>query len=200
MAIRHFFYKMNKVKTIISIDPGANGGICRVKNYNNFEIKFELFPLGDFDKNSKTLIPIIKECQKEQIIVFLEEVSSRPGQSSVATFTFGKNYGFLYGFFMGWGFTNKGSIFHPTQNYGNKNNAFKYLFCEHSNMIFTIKPHYWQKDLKKEKYKSHAERKKELRLLAIEESKKNNVIGKITHKTCDAFLMARHSVKIMNLI
>ena len=76
---------------ILGIDPGKSGGISVVSKY-----AAHAFPMPETEKDTYDLLRDliegyeIKKC-------YLEKVASRPGQSSVATFTFGKGYGFLRG-------------------------------------------------------------------------------------------------------
>lgn len=78
-----------KDRRFIGIDPGKNGGICVLRGS---AIEY----LRRMPNTERDIWNLIDDLPVGNVII--EKVHSRPGQSSVATFTFGTNYGLLRGF------------------------------------------------------------------------------------------------------
>lgn len=79
---------------IIGIDPGSMGGMaCFVEDANGPDVfKFDGATEADIANRLR------EWCHAgETAKVYVERVSSRPGEGVVAAFTFGTNYGFLRG-------------------------------------------------------------------------------------------------------
>lgn len=84
---------INKGMTYIGVDPGKAGGIVAI-----CPDAIKLFPMPSSERDIWDVFQsIINGRRLESIVGVIERVHSRPRQSSVATFTFGKSYGFLRG-------------------------------------------------------------------------------------------------------
>lgn len=77
----------------IGIDPGKKGGVAILRD-DKVVLSLNRMPSTDLETSR-----IFSECVSgtSNVHAMLERVHSRPGQSSVATFTFGTGYGFLKG-------------------------------------------------------------------------------------------------------
>lgn len=74
--------------TCIGIDPGKNGGIAWICGG---KVAVDKMPETDTDT-----LELLREISGEgDCVAVLEKVASRPGQSCVATFTFGQGFGAL---------------------------------------------------------------------------------------------------------
>ena len=90
---------------IIGIDPGISGAICFLKNGKVIDA-IEMPSMADGKKNKKQVngsqifneISVrIKEINKEDIKVIIEQVSAMPGQGVTSMFNFGQSFGILKG-------------------------------------------------------------------------------------------------------
>lgn len=72
---------------VAGIDPGANGAIAIIDSNLN------VFMVADMPKDDDTFVDIIKNNRYHPDKTFLEDVHALPRESSVASFTFGKNCG-----------------------------------------------------------------------------------------------------------
>lgn len=87
--------------TIVGIDPGLYGAIAKIDPEAH---TLELFsmPILTFTKTkTKTYVDEVKLgailCDDSILRLYLEEVSSMPGEGSVSAFTFGRAYGTIKG-------------------------------------------------------------------------------------------------------
>ena len=72
---------------VCGIDPGANGAIAIIDSKHN------VFMVADMPKDDKTFVDIIRNNIYKPDKTYLEDVHALPRQSTVASFTFGKNVG-----------------------------------------------------------------------------------------------------------
>ena len=92
---------------IIGIDPGLNGAIAVLENnkvLNIFDVP--VMPEGKKNKRQinsaqlvKMLEEIIKDLDKNEVTVVVENVSAMPGQGVTSMFNFGQSFGVLKGIF-----------------------------------------------------------------------------------------------------
>jgi len=71
----------------MGIDPGKSGGIAFVSS--------DYYEAYKMPSTEHDISELIEEFSDKVIKCYIEKVASRPAQSSVATFTFGMNYGML---------------------------------------------------------------------------------------------------------
>ena len=90
---------------IIGIDPGISGAICFFKNGKIIDV-IEMPSMAEGKKNKKQVngsqifneISLrIKNSNKEDIKVVIEQVSAMPGQGVTSMFNFGQSFGILKG-------------------------------------------------------------------------------------------------------
>ena len=90
---------------IIGIDPGISGAICFLKNGTIIDA-IEMPSMAEGKKNKKQVngsqifneISLrIKDFNKEDIKVVIEQVSAMPGQGVTSMFNFGQSFGILKG-------------------------------------------------------------------------------------------------------
>ena len=90
---------------IIGIDPGISGAICFLKNGKVIDA-IEMPSMAEGKKNKKQVngsqifneISLrIKDLNKEDIKVVIEQVSAMPGQGVTSMFNFGQSFGILKG-------------------------------------------------------------------------------------------------------
>ena len=90
---------------IIGIDPGISGSICFLDNGKILEV-IEMPVMTDGKKNKKQVngsqvynevTKRIKQFEKNQIRVVIENVSAMPGQGVTSMFNFGQSFGILKG-------------------------------------------------------------------------------------------------------
>ena len=90
---------------IIGIDPGISGAICFLKNGTIIDV-IEMPSMAEGKKNKKQVngsqifneISLrIKDFNKENIKVVIEQVSAMPGQGGTSMFNFGQSFGILKG-------------------------------------------------------------------------------------------------------
>ena len=90
---------------IIGIDPGISGAICFLKNGKVIDA-IEMPSMAEGKKNKKQVngsqifneISVrIKDFNKEDIKVVIEQVSAMPGQGVTSMFNFGQSFGVLKG-------------------------------------------------------------------------------------------------------
>ena len=90
---------------IISIDPGITGSICFFKNNKIVEV-IEMPTMTDGKKNKKQVNGAqifneisnrIRDIERENIRVVIEQVSAMPGQGVTSMFNFGQSFGILKG-------------------------------------------------------------------------------------------------------
>tara|TARA_B100001250_G_scaffold409916_1_gene435235 strand:+ start:184 stop:678 length:495 start_codon:yes stop_codon:yes gene_type:complete len=90
---------------IISIDPGINGAICF---FENGEIKdvIDMPTMAEGKKNKRQVngyqiynefLSRIKNYDKKNIVVVVEQVSAMPGQGVTSMFNFGQSFGVIKG-------------------------------------------------------------------------------------------------------
>ena len=90
---------------IIGIDPGLNGAIAVLENnkvLNIFDVP--VMPEGKKNKRQinsaqlvKMLEEIIKDLDKNEVTVVVENVSAMPGQGVTSMFNFGQTFGAIKG-------------------------------------------------------------------------------------------------------
>ena len=90
---------------IIGIDPGISGAICFLKNGTIIDV-IEMPSMAEGKKNKKQVngsqifneISLrIKDFNKENIKVVIEQVSAMPGQGVTSMFNFGQSFGVIKG-------------------------------------------------------------------------------------------------------
>ena len=90
---------------IIGIDPGISGSICFLDNGKILDV-IEMPIMTDGKKNKKQIngsqvyneiTKRIKQFEKNQIRVVIEQVSAMPGQGVTSMFNFGQSFGILKG-------------------------------------------------------------------------------------------------------
>jgi crossover junction endodeoxyribonuclease RuvC len=90
---------------IIGIDPGISGSICFLENGKIIKV-VEMPTMTDGKKNKKQvngsqifneISSIIKNIDKNEIKVVIEQVSAMPGQGVTSMFNFGQSFGILKG-------------------------------------------------------------------------------------------------------
>ena len=90
---------------IIGIDPGISGSICFLDNGKILDV-IEMPIMIDGKKNKKQvngsqvyneISKRIKQFEKNQIRVVIEQVSAMPGQGVTSMFNFGQSFGILKG-------------------------------------------------------------------------------------------------------
>ena len=90
---------------IIGIDPGISGSICFLKNGKIIKV-VEMPTMTDGKKNKKQvngsqifneISSSIKNIDKNEIKVVIEQVSAMPGQGVTSMFNFGQSFGILKG-------------------------------------------------------------------------------------------------------
>ena len=90
---------------IIGIDPGISGSICFFEDGKIIEV-FEMPTMTDGKKNKRQvngsqicneISKRIKNKDKQNIRVVIEQVSAMPGQGVTSMFNFGQSFGILKG-------------------------------------------------------------------------------------------------------
>ena len=90
---------------IISIDPGINGAICFFENGQIKDV-IEMPTMADGKKNKRQInghqmyneiYSRIKEYNKQNVNVIVEQVSAMPGQGVTSMFNFGQSFGVIKG-------------------------------------------------------------------------------------------------------
>jgi crossover junction endodeoxyribonuclease RuvC len=90
---------------IIGIDPGISGAICFFENGKIIEV-IEMPNMAEGKKNKKQvngaqivneIIKRIKNLDKKNIKVIIEQVAAMPGQGVTSMFNFGQSFGVLKG-------------------------------------------------------------------------------------------------------
>ncbi len=90
---------------IIGIDPGISGSICFFKDGKIIDV-IEMPSMTDGKKNKKQvnssqvyneILSRIKDIEKKEIKVVIEQVSAMPGQGVTSMFNFGQSFGILKG-------------------------------------------------------------------------------------------------------
>ena len=90
---------------IIGIDPGISGSICFLDNGKILDV-IEMPIMTDGKKNKKQvngsqvyneITKRIKQFEKNQIRIVIEQVSAMPGQGVTSMFNFGQSFGILKG-------------------------------------------------------------------------------------------------------
>ena len=90
---------------IIGIDPGISGSICFFKDGKIIDV-IEMPSMTDGKKNKKQvnssqvfneIFSRIKDIEKKEIKVVIEQVSAMPGQGVTSMFNFGQSFGILKG-------------------------------------------------------------------------------------------------------
>ena len=90
---------------IIGIDPGITGSICFLENGKILDV-IEMPNMAEGKKNKKQvngsqiyneISQRIKQFDKKDIKVIIEQVSAMPGQGVTSMFNFGQSYGVLKG-------------------------------------------------------------------------------------------------------
>ena len=90
---------------IIGIDPGISGSICFLIDGKIHDV-IEMPTMTDGKKNKKQvngsqvfneIEKIVKEYEKNEIRVVIEQVSAMPGQGVTSMFNFGQSFGILKG-------------------------------------------------------------------------------------------------------
>tara|TARA_B100001063_G_scaffold28569_1_gene21908 strand:+ start:185 stop:679 length:495 start_codon:yes stop_codon:yes gene_type:complete len=90
---------------IIGIDPGISGSICFFENGKIIDV-IEMPTMTEGKKNKKQvngsqvyneIYEKIKEKEKKEIRVIIEQVSAMPGQGVTSMFNFGQSFGILKG-------------------------------------------------------------------------------------------------------
>ena len=90
---------------IIGIDPGVSGSICFFEDGKILDV-VEMPTMTEGKKNKKQvngsqiyneILNRIKQIDKKEIKVIIEQVSAMPGQGVTSMFNFGQSYGILKG-------------------------------------------------------------------------------------------------------
>ena len=90
---------------IIGIDPGISGSICFLQDGKILDV-IEMPTMIEGKKNKKQvngsqiyneICKIIKDIEKQEIRVVIEQVSAMPGQGVTSMFNFGQSFGILKG-------------------------------------------------------------------------------------------------------
>ena len=90
---------------IIGIDPGISGSICFLQDGKILDV-IEMPTMIEGKKNKKQvngsqiyneICKIIKNIEKQEIRVVIEQVSAMPGQGVTSMFNFGQSFGILKG-------------------------------------------------------------------------------------------------------
>tara|TARA_B100000965_G_scaffold18387_1_gene13804 strand:- start:182 stop:676 length:495 start_codon:yes stop_codon:yes gene_type:complete len=90
---------------IIAIDPGINGAICFFENGQIKDV-IEMPTMADGKKNKRQInghqmyneiYSRIKEYNKQNVNVIVEQVSAMPGQGVTSMFNFGQSFGVIKG-------------------------------------------------------------------------------------------------------
>ena len=90
---------------IIGIDPGLSGSICFFEDGKILDV-VEMPTMTEGKKNKKQvngsqlyneILNKIKQIDKKEIKVIIEQVSAMPGQGVTSMFNFGQSYGILKG-------------------------------------------------------------------------------------------------------
>ena len=78
-----------KIKSIIGIDPGANGSI------SIYDVDTNTLVSHKMPETPKDVYDLLKTVQPWNSICYLEKVHGRPGGGSSGMFNYGKGYGYL---------------------------------------------------------------------------------------------------------
>ena len=90
---------------IIGIDPGISGSICFLQDGKILDV-IEMPTMIEGKKNKKQvngsqiyneICKIIKNTEKQEIRIVIEQVSAMPGQGVTSMFNFGQSFGILKG-------------------------------------------------------------------------------------------------------
>jgi len=90
---------------IIGIDPGISGSICFFKEGKILDV-IEMPTMAEGKKNKRQvngsqiyneILKRIKQVEKQEIRVVIEQVSAMPGQGVTSMFNFGQSFGILKG-------------------------------------------------------------------------------------------------------
>ena len=96
---------------IIGIDPGISGSICLLDDGKIIEV-LEMPTMTDGKKNKRQvngsqiyneISKRIKQTNKQNVRVVIEQVSAMPGQGVTSMFNFGQSFGVLKGLFAAMG-------------------------------------------------------------------------------------------------
>ena len=83
------------MKTVIGIDPGANGGIACLEKDTNRLVWVERMPMIGKEPNLREIYDLLK--QPDCVHIYLEHAQAMPKQGTVSMFNYGKNFGALLG-------------------------------------------------------------------------------------------------------
>ena len=92
---------------IIGIDPGISGSICFFEDGKILDV-IEMPTMTEGKKNKKQvngsqiyneICKIMKDIEKQEIRIVIEQVSAMPGQGVTSMFNFGQSFGILKGIF-----------------------------------------------------------------------------------------------------
>ena len=92
---------------IIGIDPGISGSICFFQDGKILDV-IEMPTMTEGKKNKKQvngsqiyneICKIMKDIEKQEIRIVIEQVSAMPGQGVTSMFNFGQSFGILKGIF-----------------------------------------------------------------------------------------------------
>ena len=90
---------------VIGIDPGISGSICFFQDGEIIDV-VEMPTMTEGKKNKKQvngsqiyneILNVIRDIEKKEIKVIIEQVSAMPGQGVTSMFNFGQSYGILKG-------------------------------------------------------------------------------------------------------
>ena len=90
---------------IIGIDPGISGSICFFEDGKILDV-IEMPTMTEGKKNKKQvngsqiyneICKIMKDIEKQEIRIVIEQVSAMPGQGVTSMFNFGQSFGILKG-------------------------------------------------------------------------------------------------------
>ena len=90
---------------IIGIDPGISGSICFFEDGKILNV-IEMPTMTEGKKNKKQvngsqiyneILNVIRDIEKKEIKVIIEQVSAMPGQGVTSMFNFGQSFGILKG-------------------------------------------------------------------------------------------------------
>ena len=92
---------------IVGIDPGISGSICFFEDGKILDV-IEMPTMTEGKKNKKQvngsqiyneICKIMKDIEKQEIRIVIEQVSAMPGQGVTSMFNFGQSFGILKGIF-----------------------------------------------------------------------------------------------------
>src|ERR1019366_3995795 len=84
------------MRSVLGLDPGSTGGACIIwENHNIQVVRFS--KISKQQAAAQIKAATFDYLTFDDAVVFIEQVSNRPGEGGSSVFTFGRNLGWLEG-------------------------------------------------------------------------------------------------------